>query len=87
MHKWEEQEKGKILLDQEMGLLQCKTYIYFLEETMLRWAVIFLVIALIAGVLGLGGVAGVAAEIAKVLFVIFLVLFIISLVLGYLPKG
>ena len=46
---------------------------------MLRYALIFLVIALIAEALGLGGVAGESAWIAHVLFVIFLVLFIVSL--------
>ena len=45
---------------------------------MLRYALIFLVIALIAEALGLGGVAGESAWIAHVLFVIFLVLFIVS---------
>jgi uncharacterized membrane protein YtjA (UPF0391 family) len=49
---------------------------------MLRWALIFLVVALIAAVLGFGGIAGDAAWIAKVLFFIFLVVFVISLVLG-----
>src|SRR5258708_28328024 len=47
---------------------------------MIRYALIFLVIAMIAEALGLGGVAGEAAWIAHVLFVIFLVLFIVSLV-------
>ena len=35
---------------------------------MLRWSVIFLVIAIIAAALGYGGIAADAAEIAKVLF-------------------
>jgi uncharacterized membrane protein YtjA (UPF0391 family) len=52
------------------------------EVSMLKWAAIFLVIALIAGALGFSGVAGVAAGIAKVLFFIFLVLFIIALLAG-----
>src|ERR1700739_3642859 len=50
------------------------------KSSMLRYALIFLVIALIAEALGLGGVAGESAWIAHVLFVIFLVLFIVSLV-------
>jgi uncharacterized membrane protein YtjA (UPF0391 family) len=50
--------------------------------TMLRYTIIFLIVALIAAVLGFGGISGVAASIAKVLFVIFLVLFIASLVMG-----
>ena len=51
-------------------------------NTMLSWALTFLVIALIAGVLGFGVVAGTAASIAKVLFVVFLIAFVISLVTG-----
>jgi uncharacterized membrane protein YtjA (UPF0391 family) len=47
---------------------------------MLRYALIFLVVAIIAEALGLGGIAGESAWIAHVLFVIFLFLFIVSLV-------
>jgi uncharacterized membrane protein YtjA (UPF0391 family) len=49
---------------------------------MLRWALIFLVIALVAGVLGLFRVEFIAAEIAWVLFAVFLILFVVSLVFG-----
>ena len=49
---------------------------------MLRWAVLFLVIALIAGALGAFRVEFLASEIAYVLCVVFLVLFIVSLVMG-----
>ena len=49
---------------------------------MLRWSVIFLIIALIAALMGFGGVASAAASIAKVLFFIFLVLFVITLIAG-----
>jgi len=49
---------------------------------MLRWAVIFLVIALIAAALGFTGVAGTAAGMAQILFWVFVVLFLITLVLG-----
>jgi uncharacterized membrane protein YtjA (UPF0391 family) len=52
------------------------------EVTMLRWAVVFLVIALIAAVFGFGGVAGDAAWIAKILFFLFLVVFVVSLLVG-----
>jgi len=48
----------------------------------LRWTLIFLVIALVAGLFGFGGVASAAAGIAKVLFGLFLVLFLVSLVIG-----
>jgi uncharacterized membrane protein YtjA (UPF0391 family) len=49
---------------------------------MLRWALIFLVIALIAGALGFTGVAGASIAIAKTLFFIFLVIFAVLLVAG-----
>src|SRR5699024_12688701 len=49
---------------------------------MLRWAVIFLVIAIIAAILGFGGLAGTAAGIAEILFYVFLILFVISLIFG-----
>jgi len=49
---------------------------------MLRFSIVFLVIAIVAAVLGFGGIAGEAAFFAKILFGIFLVLAILSLVLG-----
>jgi len=49
---------------------------------MLRWTVVFLIIALIAGVLGFYSLEGMAMWIAKVLFLIFVFLFIVSLVMG-----
>jgi uncharacterized membrane protein YtjA (UPF0391 family) len=49
---------------------------------MLKWALIFFVIAIIAGALGFTNVAAGAATIAKVLFGLFLVICIIFLVLG-----
>ncbi|GIV77642.1 DUF1328 domain-containing protein [Litorilinea aerophila] len=49
---------------------------------MLRWALIFLIVALVAAALGFGGIAGAAAGIAKILFWVFVALFIISLFFG-----
>lgn len=49
---------------------------------MLRWALIFLVIALIAGALGFGGVAGVATDIAAIIFYTFVGLMLLFLILG-----
>ena len=54
---------------------------------MLRWTVIFLVIALIAGLLGFTGIAVGAAAFAKILFYIFLVLFLISLIGSFARKA
>lgn len=49
---------------------------------MLKWALIFLVIALVAGALGFTGIAAASASIAKVLFGVFMLLCIIFAVLA-----
>ena len=49
---------------------------------MLRWSILFLVIALIAGVFGFFDIAGTSMAIARVLFFVFLVLFVVSLLMG-----
>jgi len=38
---------------------------------MLKWAVVFLIIAIVAAVLGFGVLSGAAATIAEILFVVF----------------
>jgi uncharacterized membrane protein YtjA (UPF0391 family) len=48
----------------------------------LKWALIFLAIALVAAILGFGGIAGAAAGIAKILFFLGLALFLLFLVIG-----
>lgn len=53
---------------------------------MLRWAFIFLIVALAAAILGFGGIAGAAAGVAKVLFFVFLLLFIVGLIM-HLVRG
>ncbi len=50
---------------------------------MLRWAIIFLIVALIAALFGFTTVAGTAYGAAQILFVVFLILFLASLILGY----
>jgi uncharacterized membrane protein YtjA (UPF0391 family) len=50
--------------------------------SLLKWALIFLVIAAIAALFGFGGVAQGSEDIAKVLFFIFLVIFAVIGVLG-----
>jgi uncharacterized membrane protein YtjA (UPF0391 family) len=49
---------------------------------MLRWALMFLVIALVAALFGFTNVAGTSMVAAKILFFVFLVLFVVSLVMG-----
>jgi uncharacterized membrane protein YtjA (UPF0391 family) len=53
---------------------------------MLRYAAIFLVIALVAALLGFTGIAAGAVEIAKILFFIFLLLFVVSLIVGLMRR-
>lgn len=52
---------------------------------MLRWALIFFVVALIAALLGFTGTAIAAAGIAKILFYLFLVLFLVTMI-GHLLR-
>jgi len=49
---------------------------------LLRWALVFLVVALIAALFGFGGIAEGAADIARILFFVFVVVCVILFVLG-----
>ena len=60
------------------GTLFIHSKIFF----MLRWTIIFLIIAIIAGAFGFFGIAAGAAGIAKILFFIFIVLFLVSFIGG-----
>ena len=51
---------------------------------MLKWAFIFLLIAIVAGILGFTDVEFVSATIARVLFGIFLVGFVVIVLLGFM---
>lgn len=49
---------------------------------MLKWAAIFLIIALVAALFGFTDIASASAGIAKILFAIFLVLFLGAVLIG-----
>lgn len=51
---------------------------------MLRWSLVFFLVAIASAALGFGGIAGTAAGIAKILFFIFLALLVISLLMQIL---
>lgn len=51
---------------------------------MLRWAIVFLVIALIAAVFGFGFVSSMSYDAAKILFFVFIVLAVLSFIGGAL---
>jgi uncharacterized membrane protein YtjA (UPF0391 family) len=53
---------------------------------MLRWILIFLVLAILAGALGFTGIAGTSIAIAQTLFYVFLILFVLSLIV-HLARG
>jgi uncharacterized membrane protein YtjA (UPF0391 family) len=50
--------------------------------SLLKWALIFLVISLVAALFGFTGIAEASADIARILFYVFLAIFLILLVLG-----
>ena len=54
---------------------------------LLRWALIFLVVALLAAVLGFGGIAGGAADVARIFFYLFLAVFVVSLIMGLVRRA
>ena len=49
---------------------------------MLRFALIFAILALVAGVFGFGNLAGDFSYLARILLFVFLVLFVVSLIFG-----
>jgi uncharacterized membrane protein YtjA (UPF0391 family) len=53
------------------------------SHAMLRWALIFAVIAVVAGLLGFTGIEAGAATIARTLFYIFVGLVVVFLLLGF----
>lgn len=50
---------------------------------MLKWSVVFLIIAIVAALFGFTGIAAGAAYIAKVIFFIFIVLWLLAIIFGY----
>jgi len=53
-----------------------------LAMTILKWALIFLLVSIVAGVLGFTGISAASADIARFLFYVFVVIFLVLLVLG-----
>ena len=49
---------------------------------MLKWALIFLVVAIIAGVFGFGNISESATSIARILFFVFIILFVLGFFFG-----
>ncbi|MBF0104572.1 MAG: DUF1328 domain-containing protein [Deltaproteobacteria bacterium] len=53
---------------------------------MLRWSIIFFLVAVVAGLFGFTSIAANAVSFAQVLFIVFLVLFIVSLIVPSIRK-
>ena len=49
---------------------------------MLRWALVFAIIAVVAAALGFGGLSDTSATIAKLFALVFVVLFVVTLIFG-----
>jgi uncharacterized membrane protein YtjA (UPF0391 family) len=76
-----EKKRAPVFLNRFLRLTET-VFIHLKFFTMLRWTVIFLVVAIIAAIFGFTGIAAGAASIAKILFFIFIILFLISLIAG-----
>jgi uncharacterized membrane protein YtjA (UPF0391 family) len=50
--------------------------------TLLRWALIMLVISLVAALFGFTDLSAASADVARVLFYIFIVIFVVLLIFG-----
>jgi uncharacterized membrane protein YtjA (UPF0391 family) len=50
--------------------------------TLLKWALLFLLISIVAGLLGFTGISAASADVARILFYIFVVIFLVLLILG-----
>lgn len=72
----------KIRSSSDEGGIRALTIHFLSGAIMLRWALVFLVVAIIAAVFGFGGLAGTAAAIAQVLFYVFLGVFLLMLIAG-----
>jgi uncharacterized membrane protein YtjA (UPF0391 family) len=53
----------------------------------LRFALLFFIVALVAALFGFGGIAVGAVAIAKILFFVFLIMFLITLLMGVMRRG
>jgi len=57
---------------------------FSMEETLkIKWALVFLAVALAAGVMGLSGLAGTCVDLAMFALSLAFVIFLVPLVLGY----
>src|SRR4051812_22442685 len=64
-------------------VVRCPPTCYLLPgAVMVRWAILFFVIALVAALFGFGGIAGDSAWIGQILLFVFLTLGVVSVIRG-----
>jgi uncharacterized membrane protein YtjA (UPF0391 family) len=73
--------KGMVLIAEPTDANESTFNTRGVNMPLLRWAVIFLVVAIIAAILGFGGIAGAATDIARFLFFLFVAIFVIMLLM------
>jgi uncharacterized membrane protein YtjA (UPF0391 family) len=78
-----QREAGKDRLKQGMSRLRLE---FPRGGIMLRYALVFFVVALIAAAFGFLGIAAAAVSIARLLFYVFLILFLVSLIGGLVRR-
>ena len=65
---------------------ECGPWVYWSGKdttmSLLKWALIMLVVSLVAALFGFTDLAAASADVARILFYIFLVIFLVLLVLG-----
>ena len=54
--------------------------------SLLKWALIMLVVSLVAALFGFTGLAAASADVARILFYVFLVIFLVLLVFGLMAR-
>lgn len=54
---------------------------------MLRWALIFFIVAVVAALFGFTNIAAASATVARFLFFVFVVLFLLVLIANFFRKG
>jgi uncharacterized membrane protein YtjA (UPF0391 family) len=65
-----------------IGVANASAHIGGSLMTLLRWALLFLLVSIVAGLLGFTGISAASADVARILFYIFVVIFLVLLILG-----
>lgn len=56
------------------------------EDTVLKWSLIFFIVAMVAAFFGFSGIASSAAGIGRVLFYVFIAVFLGTMLLGLINR-